>query len=84
MKQHKLRIELLGDYYCFYSKGHHDFETFKAAVAADQGCLPEEVNEPRHEWWRCNPSRDPEYSWEQADGTPGKRGSFPVTVCNCD
>ena len=91
MKQHKLVIEFLGEdgeYSQAYSKGHHDFITFKEAVAREMGCHVNEVCEPRHEWWRWNPTMDGQrasdygyFGW-QAEGTPGKRGSFPVTVCS--
>jgi hypothetical protein len=90
VKKHKLSIEYIsddsGDVLRYYSKGHHDFDAFKQAVARDQGCKPDEICEPQHDWWRWNlyecgvSAKESGYCGWQTQGTPGKRGSFPVTV----
>jgi len=80
---YRLSIEILGEYDAVYSKGHHDFADFKAAYAADQGCLASEVPEPKHEWWRWRPRHggdDSSYDYFQMEAVPHARGAFPVTV----
>lgn len=89
MKSHRLYIEQLGDDFDFgrpgtgyYSKGHHDFEEFAQAVMGEAGINRDEVGDPQHEWWRWNPNSEHlgDYAVLMAQGTEGRRGSFPVTV----
>ena len=63
-----------------YSRGHHDFDAFKKAVALEHGILIEEVPEPQHEFWRWVPSRRGYYDIEMHLAEAGKKGAFPVTV----
>jgi hypothetical protein len=89
MKLHKLVIETLDNGFnetcAFFSKGIHDPIAFKTAVASEAGCLPDEVKDPKYEWWRWRPARKDEqdcYSinrW-QMEAEPFAIGAFVVTV----
>lgn len=86
MKEYPLTLNTLGDLdngeTCgIYTKGHHDFDAFRAALAQEfgehyQGYVP------RHSFrrWEFYPGHeDGSYKTALNDAPPGQRGVFPVT-----
>lgn len=70
----------------YFSKGHHDFETFAAGVVWSYGVsIVPEQGQFKHVWYRCVPLIS---EWDgKYDGgvmfvaaRPGRRGAFPLTV----
>ncbi|MEN9376006.1 MAG: hypothetical protein RL710_1163 [Pseudomonadota bacterium] len=62
------------------SKGHHDFEKFKAEAVIWWVESLDGWDGPRHEWWRVVPDQTGDYKCLYHPAKPGARGAFPVTV----
>jgi len=61
----------------WWSKGHHDFVAFLAAVAAETSDT--KMEQPKHVWWRILPTGD---GLVVIDAEPHSRGAFPATVAD--
>lgn len=83
-----MRIEVI-DEIAAYAHGHHDPESFCAAVKknADADFAGLDNPDPKtvyHSWLRHNPDSSKTYKSIVAQGTPGQRGSFSATIIDFD